>query len=70
MRYMTRHYDYHDLTDTERRKARRRVRAYRRAVPHLSIEKARKTAFDAAFLEAGDGTSCERKSGQTADQSE
>ena len=60
MRYLTTHLDYHDLSETERRKARRRVRQYRRAIPHLTLIKARKTACDAAFLEAGDGTSCER----------
>jgi len=52
MRYKTRHLDYHDLSDAERRKARRRVRQYRLAVPHLSITKARQTAADAAKLES------------------
>jgi len=53
MRYLTRHYDYYDLSDSERRKARRRVRQYRRAIPGLSLKKARKTAADAAYLESG-----------------
>ena len=51
MNYQTRHLDYYDLTERERRKARRRVREYQQAHPRITAAIAARTAYMAAFLE-------------------
>ena len=46
-----RHFDYYDLTDLERRKARRRIREYRRVHPTISDERAFHVAYAACLLD-------------------